>query len=78
MDAESHQHNAVQLIVPANNSNSFLDAEGQEVAIEGAAIVDAQITHKLTMDEGWVLLVEPQSDLGQAMSTLLIEMVAAG
>ncbi|OUS04621.1 hypothetical protein A9Q81_05735 [Gammaproteobacteria bacterium 42_54_T18] len=77
MDADSHQHNAVQLIVPVNNSRSYLNAEGQKVGIEGAAIVDAKVVHKLTMDEGWVLLVEPQSDLGQAMSKLLIEKVGA-
>ncbi len=75
MDADNHQHNAVQLIVPVNNSSSRLDAEGHGIAIEGAAIVDALVTHKLTMDEGWVLLVEPQSDLGQAMSKLLAEKV---
>ncbi len=71
LDADSHRHNAVQLIVPVNNSSSYLNVEDQEVGIEGAAIVDAKVAHKLTMDEGWVLLVEPQSDLGQAMSKLL-------
>lgn len=75
MDADSHQHNAVQLIVPVNNSSSYLDIEGREITVEGVAIVDAQVTHKLTMEEGWVLLVEPQSDLGQAMSKLLARKV---
>ena len=75
MDAESHQHNAVQLIVPVNNTRCYLSAEGREVAVDGAAIVNAQIPHKLMMDEGWVLLVEPQSDLGQAMCKLLAETV---
>ncbi len=73
LDAELHQHNAVQLVIPVSGTSSYLEMESERGGIKGSAIVDAQVMHKLTMDEGWVLLVEPHSDLGQRMSTLLAE-----
>lgn len=63
LDAQPHEHNAVQIIWP--NDGAGLNVAGNE--IQGAAIIDANVTHQLRMEQGWIVLVEPQSQLGEAL-----------
>jgi len=69
LDASAHAHNAVQVVWPAGRSRLDLGEEGQRV--DGAGVVAPGVEHRLTMAEGWVLLVEPQSGLGARLLELL-------
>ncbi len=67
IDATSHSHHAIQVIWPQSNSLCKLN----ESDISGVTIIDSKVDHQLEMSEGWVLLIEPKSDLGQELSTKL-------
>jgi len=68
-DAANHKHNAIQLIWPAGKS--ICQFEDKKIA--GPLIISSQITHQLHMEAGWVLLIEPQSKLGQQLLGLLAQ-----
>ncbi len=63
LDAANHKHNAIQLVWPAGKS--LCQLEGREIV--GPLIINSQVEHQLRMGAGWVLLIEPQSDLGQQL-----------
>lgn len=67
LDAVSHKHHAMQLIWPAKDSETRLNGD----LLKGPAILDSQVSHQLVMAEGWVLLVEPNSLLGDALHQIL-------
>ncbi|MEZ8823093.1 helix-turn-helix transcriptional regulator [Vibrio amylolyticus] len=63
IDAIAHQHRALQLVWPKEGTRcSFNDQP-----ITGPLIVDSDVQHRLQMDEGWVLLIEPTSTLGSIL-----------
>jgi len=67
IDAAPHRHHAIQLILPQNKSLCKLN----EADISKVTIIDSKIEHQLQMSEGWVLLIEPKSNLGQELSIKL-------
>jgi len=67
LDAASHSHYSIQVIWPKNKSLCKLNGDD----ISGVTIIDSKVEHKLEMSEGWVLLIEPKSDLGQELSAKL-------
>ncbi|GGK55652.1 helix-turn-helix transcriptional regulator [Amphritea balenae] len=69
LDAANHKHNAIQLVWPAGKS--LCQLEGRELV--GPLIINSQIEHQLSMEAGWVLLIEPQSNLGQQLSERLAQ-----
>jgi len=68
IDATSHSHHAMQVIWP--QSSSLCKLNGSDIF--GGTIIDAKVDHKLEMSKGWVLLIEPKSDLGQELVTKLM------
>ncbi|WDE02063.1 AraC family transcriptional regulator [Thalassomonas actiniarum] len=64
LDAAAHSHHAMQVIWPKSDSLCKLN----NVDITELAIIGSQVEHQLQMPEGWILLVEPKSVLGQALS----------
>jgi len=62
-DAVNHKHNAIQFIWPVGKS--ICQIEDKEIT--GTLIIGSQVEHKLHMEAGWVLLIEPQSNLGQQL-----------
>jgi len=68
-DAANHKHNAVQLIWPAGKSICQFD----DKKVAGPLIISPQVVHQLHMEAGWVLLIEPQSKLGQQLLGLLTQ-----
>jgi len=68
IDATSHSHHAMQVIWPKNNSLCKLNG----LDITGGTIIDSNVKHQLEMLEGWVLLIEPKSNLGQELLTKLL------
>lgn len=67
LDAAPHSHHSMQVIWPKSNSLCRLN----ENDIAKLIIVDSKVEHQLQMNEGWVLLIEPKSDLGQELSLKL-------
>jgi AraC-like DNA-binding protein len=67
LDAAPHSHHAIQVIWPKSNSLCKLN----ENDISELVIIDSKIEHQLQMSEGWVLLIEPKSDLGEKLSIKL-------
>jgi AraC-like DNA-binding protein len=66
-DASLHKHHVIQIIWPTGKSSCKL--AGHE--IHSAVIINSQVQHQLTMEAGWVVLIEPQSDIGQKISERL-------
>lgn len=67
LDAKSHCHHAIQVIWPAVDAVCLLN----EIDIEGVTFIGSGEPHQLQMSAGWVLLVEPKSELGHAFERLL-------
>jgi len=59
-DAKNHKHNAIQVIWPSGKA--ICQLEGQELV--GPLIINSQVVHKLHMEAGWIILIEPQCELG--------------
>lgn len=68
IDTTSHRHHAIQVVWP--QSNSLCKLNGCEIS--GGTIIDSKVEHQLEMVEGWVLLIEPKSNLGQELLTKLM------
>jgi AraC-like DNA-binding protein len=67
LDAQTHKHHAIQFVWP--NVNSQCQFNEQEMS--GPFMINSQVSHQLKLEGGWVLLVEPNSDLGQQLSQQL-------
>jgi len=60
IDASPHRHHTIQLAWPRNGYGCKLDNN----EISTPVIIDSNVEHQLQVDEGWILLVEPTSELG--------------
>ncbi|CAG22211.1 helix-turn-helix transcriptional regulator [Photobacterium profundum] len=67
IDASPHRHHAIQLAWPRNGCSCKLDNN----EISTPVIIDSNVEHQLQVDEGWILLVEPTSELGVELSKKL-------
>jgi AraC-like DNA-binding protein len=68
LEAKSHKHHAIQVVWPADQKAI---CRHDDLVVHGAVIVQSRVAHQLTMDSGWVMLVEPQSALGARLSQML-------
>ena len=69
IDASPHCHHAIQLVWARDGSCCKLDNK----AISTPLIIGSNVEHQLQLDEGWILLVEPTSDLGLVLSDKLLD-----
>lgn len=67
LDADIHKHHAIQLVWPTEDSACTIDSKD----LTGPLIIDSDVKHQLKMTSGWILLVEPKSDLGQGLTSHL-------
>ncbi len=67
IDASPHRHHAIQLIWPRDGNCCKLD----DKQISTPILIGSNVEHQLQMDEGWILLVEPSSELGVALTQKL-------
>ena len=67
VDAAPHSHHAMQVIWPQHKSLCKLNGNHSTELL----IIDSKVEHQLQMAEGWVLLIEPKSHLGQELFTKL-------
>jgi len=68
IDANAHMHHAIQVIWPF--SDSLCKLNGRKIT--GVTVIDSKVDHQLEMVEGWVLLIEPKSNLGRELVTKLM------
>lgn len=61
-------HHAIQMIWPL--SDSLCKLNGRKIT--GVTVIDSKVDHQLEMVEGWVLLIEPKSNLGRELVTKLM------
>lgn len=64
LDAASHRHHAIQIVWPQDNSPCQLN--GNDIA--QLLLINSQVEHQLQMSRGWIVLIEPNSALGHALS----------
>ena len=69
LDTEIHKHNAIQLVWPAGLSKCLVGNH----CIDHAVVIAESQPHRLQMSQGWVLLIEPQSVVGEKLSKLLAQ-----
>ena len=69
LDNDWHQHNAIQIIWP--ESGFKLDLAEQAVTQAKAHVIYSGIKHRLEMQQGWVILIEPQTQLGELLQAQL-------
>ncbi len=67
IEAKEHKHNAIQIVWPSEKSNVTL----LETQITKPLVIASDIEHRLVMEAGWIILVEPQSWLGVLLSDYL-------
>ena len=61
IDTAPHSHHAVHIIWPTESSHCYV--AGREITT--AVIIDSNVEHQLKMTQGWIILIEPNSDLGK-------------
>lgn len=73
LDAEKHRHHSLQIIWPTADSlcQVFDQDNSSTQEFSGALLINSQVEHKLQMQQGWVLLIEAQSFLAQALTSHL-------
>nr|WP_086938201.1 helix-turn-helix transcriptional regulator [Thaumasiovibrio occultus] len=69
IDADPHRHHAIQLAWPQVDTACQLN----HTPIASPVIIAADVEHQLSLEAGWLLLVEPTSRLGQALAAQLAE-----
>ncbi|NOU52665.1 AraC family transcriptional regulator [Pseudoalteromonas sp. JBTF-M23] len=69
LDTQMHQHALIQLTLP--DQQSSLAVVNQAPVHNMISLLKANIPHQLTMQQGWVILIEPSSQLGIQASNLL-------
>ena len=68
-DNSFHKHYAIQIVWSSVESDS--QCQISDGNIFDSFIIDSQVEHKLNLSAGWVLLVEPRSNLGKRLTELL-------
>ncbi|MBQ4812170.1 hypothetical protein A7985_17885 [Pseudoalteromonas luteoviolacea] len=63
IDTKPHQHHQIQITLP----NGACTVACDDDTITDAHIIPSALSHKLTMDEGWIILIEPCSEIGQQL-----------
>lgn len=63
LDTAEHGHRSVQLVWPVAGSVCELDGRPRERSF----VIASGHRHRLRMDEGWLLLVEPRTVLGRSL-----------
>jgi len=69
LDADTHKHHAIQVVWPTDSSVCTIDNKD----IKEPVIINSDVKHQLKMQSGWILLIEPKSDLGEGLSDLLAQ-----
>lgn len=67
VDAAVHQHYAIQVVVKDKLSSCKLN----EVSVDDVTVINSMCKHQLQLETGWLLLIEPRTQLGWQLQKLL-------
>lgn len=67
LDNDWHQHNALQIIWPESDCEIELEGHKSHHAI----VIKSELKHRIKMAQGWIILIEPQSRLGESLQAQL-------
>ncbi|MGF1778349.1 helix-turn-helix transcriptional regulator [Vibrio nomapromontoriensis] len=70
IDASYHRHHAIQLVWPKPGRRCMVNS----LEITTPVIIPSNKEHQLQMEEGWILLVEPSSTLGEALCDRVVKL----
>ncbi|TMO61752.1 AraC family transcriptional regulator [Pseudoalteromonas aurantia] len=72
LDTASHQHALQQLTLPTGSAHlSTPTTDGIRSYRDTALVLKENVPHQLTMHSGWVILIEPTSQVGLQVSAML-------
>jgi AraC-like DNA-binding protein len=77
LDNGWHQHNAIQIIWPDSSLSAGSTASYEsEIEFDGykshqAIVINSEVKHRIKMTQGWIILIEPQSRLGESLQGTL-------
>lgn len=70
----AHQHTLIQITLPMGDADMHLTLPNHDaIQLSGANIINQAVSHQLTMQAGWVILVEPSCKLGKQLTAKLVD-----
>ena len=70
----AHQHTLIQITLPMGDADMHLTLPNHdEIQLSGASIINQNVSHQLTMQAGWVILIEPSCNLGKQLTAKLAD-----
>ncbi|TMP79978.1 AraC family transcriptional regulator [Pseudoalteromonas phenolica] len=70
----AHQHTLIQITLPMDDADMRLTLPNHdEIQLTGASIINQAVSHQLTMQSGWVILIEPSCKLGKQLTAKLAD-----
>ena len=73
-ETAAHQHTLIQITLPMGDADMRLTLPNHDaIQLSGANIIDQAVSHQLTMQAGWVILVEPSCNVGKQLTAKLVD-----
>lgn len=70
----AHLHTLIQISLPIGNADMRLTLPNHdEIQLSGASILNQDVSHQLTMQAGWVILIEPSCNVGKQLTAKLAD-----
>ena len=70
----AHKHTLIQITLPMGGADMNLTLPNHDaIQLTGANIINQAVSHQLTMQAGWVILVEPSCNLGTQLTAKLAD-----
>jgi AraC-like DNA-binding protein len=70
----AHQHTLIQITLPIGDADMRLTQPNHDaIKLTGANIINQAISHQLTMQAGWVILIEPSCHVGKQITAKLAD-----
>lgn len=71
-ETAAHQHTLIQITLPMGDADMRLTLPSHDaMQLTGASIINQAVSHQLTMQTGWVILIEPSCKLGKQLTAKL-------
>jgi len=70
----AHQHTLIQITLPMGDADMRLTLPNHDaIQLSGANIINQDVSHQLTMQAGWVILIEPSCNVGKQLTAKLAD-----
>jgi AraC-like DNA-binding protein len=73
-ETAAHQHTLIQITLPMDDADMRLTLPNHDaIQLSGANIINQAVSHQLTMQAGWVILIEPSCNIGKQLTAKLAD-----